>query len=69
MALSSKTPGRKKAEAARFVLGQQRFAKISAVEGISLTPAMKKRIKAFDEAGLSASARRKAIINAYRSKA
>jgi hypothetical protein len=32
-------------------LGRERFAKISAVEGIELSPRMKKRVAAFDRQG------------------
>jgi hypothetical protein len=49
-----------------FVLGRERFSKISAVEGIELSPAMKKRISHSDQKGLSAAARRAAIIRAHR---
>jgi hypothetical protein len=48
-----------------FVLGRERFAKISAVEGIELSGAMKKRIRESDHKGLSAEARRAAIIRAH----
>jgi len=51
--------------AARFVLGSERFGKISAVEGIKQTPAMKKRSASFDKAGLSAAERRREIIKVY----
>jgi hypothetical protein len=49
-----------------FVLGRERFSKISAVEGIELSPAMKRRISLSDQKGLSAAARRAAIIRAHR---
>jgi hypothetical protein len=55
-----------KAPNAGFVLGRERFAKISAVEGIELSPAMKKRMSQSDQKGLSAAARRGAIIRAHR---
>jgi hypothetical protein len=48
-----------------FVLGRERFEKISAVEGIKLSGAMKKRIREADRKGLSAEARRAAIIRAH----
>jgi hypothetical protein len=47
-------------------LGRDRFAKISAVEGIVLTRDMKKRAAEFDEKGLSAEQRRRSIIQAHR---
>lgn len=51
---------------AKFVLGSERFGKISAVEGIKQTAAMKKRSASFDKAGLSAAERRREIIKVYR---
>ncbi|MDQ2083542.1 hypothetical protein RA307_25435 [Xanthobacteraceae bacterium Astr-EGSB] len=48
-----------------FMVGRARFAKISAVEGVKLTPSMNKRAVEFDRAGLSAEERRKAIIRAH----
>jgi hypothetical protein len=55
----------KKAAGSGFVLGRDRFEKISAVEGIKLSGAMKKRIREADRKGLSADARRAAIIRAH----
>jgi hypothetical protein len=49
-----------------LVLGQERFAKISAVEGIVLTTSMKKRMAGFDRKKMPAEARRESIIRAYR---
>ncbi len=49
-----------------FVVGTAAFAKISAVEGIRLKPAMKKRAAEADRKGLSAEETRKAIIRSYR---
>jgi hypothetical protein len=49
-----------------MTLGRDRFAKISAVEGIVLTPRMKRRVAEFDRLGLSAEERRRSIIRAYR---
>ena len=49
-----------------LVLGQERFAKISAVEGIELTPMMKRRIADFDRKAMSAEARRESIVRAHR---
>jgi hypothetical protein len=51
--------------AKRFVLGRARFAKISAIEGIRLTPEMRQDLKDFDEQGLSAAERRKRIALKY----
>jgi hypothetical protein len=50
----------------QFVIGRDRFEKISAVEGIKVTAAMKKREAEFDRGGLSAEQRRRAIIDAHR---
>ena len=52
--------------AKRMTIGRARFAKISAVEGIVLTPGMEKRIADFERAGLSARGRRESIIRAHR---
>ena len=49
-----------------MTIGRARFTKISAVEGIVLTPTMEKRIAEFERAGLSAKERRESIIRAYR---
>ncbi len=49
-----------------MTLGRERFAKISAVEGIELTPRMKQRGAEFDRQGLSAEERRRGIIRAHR---
>ena len=49
-----------------WVIGSARFAKISAVEGIALTPAMEARQSALDRAGATAKEKRAAIIKAYK---
>jgi hypothetical protein len=59
----------KRAASAEFVIGRAAFAKISAVEGVVLTPAMLKRVADFDSKGLSAATRRREIIKAYKKKA
>jgi hypothetical protein len=43
------------------VLGRDRFARISAVEGVALTPEMRAALERFDRDGLSAAERRSAI--------
>lgn len=48
------------------IVGRARFAKISAVEGIALSPAMVKRARAAAAKGLSAEETRKMIIRSYR---
>ena len=45
-----------------FVLGRERFARISAVEGIALTDEMRATREGFDREGLSAAERRRAIV-------
>jgi hypothetical protein len=68
MAVRSKS-SKKGATTGKFVLGSQRFAKISAVEGIKRTSAMKKRSAAFDKKGLSTAERRQELLKVYRKKA
>lgn len=48
------------------VIGRQRFAKISAVEGIVLSDRMSARVAELDQRGASAAERRAAIIRAHR---
>jgi len=50
----------------KFVIGRERFARISAVEGIKPTAAMKKRAAEFERQGLSPVERRREIIKVYR---
>jgi hypothetical protein len=45
-----------------FVLGRDRFAQISAVEGIALTSDMRAELERFDREGLSSAERRRAIV-------
>ena len=49
-----------------FIIGRAGFAKISAVEGIRLKPAMKERAAGATSKGLSAEEYRKAIIRTHR---
>ena len=63
-----KKPVANKRVTTKLVIGRQRFAKISAVEGIKLTPAMKERTAEFDRRGLSPVERRREIIRLYRKK-
>ena len=48
-----------------LTLGRERFAKISAVEGIELTADMRARAAEFDRLGMAPAKRRQAIIRAY----
>jgi hypothetical protein len=50
----------------KVVIGRERFAKISAVEGIQPSAAMRKRVAQFDRQGLSAAERRREIIKAHK---
>jgi hypothetical protein len=63
--MADQKPTSRKTGNSGFVLGRERFAKISAVEGIKLSDSMKKRISESDRKGLSAEARRAAIIRAH----
>jgi hypothetical protein len=54
------------AKSGRFVIGTDAFSKISAVEGIRMTPAMKKRANDARAKGLSAEEYRQTIIRSYR---
>jgi hypothetical protein len=49
-----------------FVIGPAGFAKISAVEGIRLKPAMKKRAAEAATKGLSAEEYRRTIVRSHR---
>jgi hypothetical protein len=55
------TPARR----AGFVLGRERFAQISAVEGIEFTVDMRATLDCFDREGLSAAERRRAILRRF----
>ena len=56
----------KKSAGAGFVLGEASFAKISAVEGIRLKPAMKQRAAEAASKGFTPQERRDAIVRAHR---
>jgi len=49
-------------ETGSFTLGRDGFARISAVEGIALTPDMQATFAGFDRDGLNAEQRRRAIL-------
>lgn len=51
-----------------YVIGRQRFAKISAVEGIHITADMDNDFREFDRQELSASDRRRLIGKKYAKK-
>jgi hypothetical protein len=50
----------------RMTIGRKRFAAISAVEGIKLTPEMERRAAELDRRGLTPEERIRAIVAAYR---
>jgi hypothetical protein len=52
-------------DARQFVLGRDRFERISAVEGIYLTTAMRSILDQFERDGLSAADRRAAIMRRF----
>jgi hypothetical protein len=52
--------------ATNVTIGRERFAKISAIEGIQLSPAAKKRAAEFDRLGLSAEERIRRIVAVHR---
>lgn len=52
-----------------FVLGRGRFAKISAVEGITKSAESRRMFEEFDRKGLTPEQRRKAIFEKYAKKA
>jgi hypothetical protein len=60
------SPSNRGRSAGSVTLGREWFAKISAVEGIKLTPAAKKRAAEFERRGLSGEERRREIVRAYR---
>jgi hypothetical protein len=61
----SKTSAKPGPVRAGFTLGRRSFARISAVEGIRLSPEMEERFQDFDRQGLSASDRRKVIARTF----
>jgi hypothetical protein len=65
MAKHEKSVGQR-AKSGRFVVGRSAFAKISAVEGISLTDPMKKRADDKRSKKLSPEEHRRAIIRSHR---
>lgn len=64
MAMTETPQGRPRKTAKGYILGRRGFAKISAVEGIRLSPEMEARFREFDQRGLSPSERRSAIAHA-----
>jgi len=65
VAIMKKSKSRSVKSSGRFVIGRDRFAKISAVEGLRITAAMETDFRDFDLRGLSAEERRTIIANRY----
>lgn len=63
--MSTVTQKPKKPAATGYTIGRAGFAKISAVEGIRLTPEMAADFGEFERKGLSPEERRKAIAGKY----
>ena len=61
-----KKPDGQTTKSGRFVIGSAGFAKISAVEGIKLTDAMKKRADERRAKGLTAEEYRRTIVSSHR---
>jgi hypothetical protein len=59
-------PNRRRSGVRGVVIGRERFAKISAIEGIELSPAAKKRAAEFDRLGLSPEERIRRILAIHR---
>jgi hypothetical protein len=57
-----------KTKAEQFILGEEAFAQISAVEGIVFTPEMDDMFRDFDRDGVSPEDRRRALIRRYGNK-
>jgi hypothetical protein len=58
----TKTPRR---PSGTYTVGRDGFAKISAVEGIKVSPAAEADFREFDQRGLSAAERRRALARKY----
>lgn len=56
---------RRPASSSGFRIGREGFARISAIEGIQLTPAMKRDLARFDRENLPQEARRQVIRTKY----
>jgi hypothetical protein len=65
MAKTTKTPKRR---SGTFTIGRTGFAKISAVEGVKLSPEAEQDFQEFDDRGLSAAERRRTLAQKYGSK-
>lgn len=63
--ISSPKPVKAASKKSGWVIGHARFSKISAVEGLAFTPAMKARKSELDRIGATPEQRRAAITKAY----
>ena len=59
-------PSKLRTQTGGMIIGRERFAAISAVEGIKLTPEMERRVAEFDRKGLTPEERIRAIVAAHR---
>ncbi len=59
-------PSKKRKQTSGLIIGRARFAAISAVEGIRLTPEMERRAAEFARKGLTPEERVRAIVAAHR---
>jgi hypothetical protein len=57
-----------KTQTEQFILGDEAFAQISAVEGIVFTPEMDDMFRAFDRDGVKPDTRRREIVRRYAQK-
>jgi hypothetical protein len=64
--MTKKKSPRQATKSSRYAVGRAAFAKISAVEGIQLTEAMRKRVDEKQVKGLTADEYRRAIIRSHR---
>jgi hypothetical protein len=64
----SKKPVVRRSSATGLVIGRTAAAKINAVEGIRLTPDMRRMFKEFDEQGLTAPQRRRLLAQRFGKK-
>ena len=64
--MAKKNSTAKNARTGRFVIGKASFAKISEVEGIRPTAAMKRRAEDAEAKGMSAEEYRRTIISSHR---
>jgi len=64
--MSKRKPSARQTPKSSMTIGRERFAAISAVEGIKLTPEMERRATELGRKGLSPEERIRAIVAAHR---